>query len=88
MSKHIPTKEECTATHIILPDDDGKACIVCANCGQFIRPHKMNDDCPGPDPRSLDERIEDMKKSFNSFLKGSLQSGRDLLIIDKADIMR
>jgi hypothetical protein len=64
MNTHIPTEERCTATHIILPDDSGEACIVCASCGRFIRPHKMGEECPGPDLRTLEEKIRDMQAEF------------------------
>lgn len=57
---HLATEVRCTASHLILPDDDGEACIMCDACGQFIRPHKMNDDCSGPDTRTMEERMLEM----------------------------
>lgn len=32
---------------VIHYDEEG-SCVVCANCGQYIRPSGMGGDCPGP----------------------------------------
>lgn len=61
--KHEDSGWRCTASHLVLPEDDGAPCIVCKHCGQFIRPCKMDEECLGYQPIDW----EAARKQFKQF---------------------
>jgi len=43
MTSHKPSGETCCVYHF---EDGGKPCQVCIYCDKFIRPSKINEECP------------------------------------------
>lgn len=69
ISDHVASDIECTSPHAIVPGDDGEPCILCDVCGRFVRPHRMGAQCPGPDPRTLAERMTEMREEMRVALR-------------------
>ncbi len=52
--KHRDGGSRCLAEHWEKNGDLAQPCIRCEQCKKFIRPEKMDDECPGP-PKSKTE---------------------------------
>jgi hypothetical protein len=43
--RHKDSGERCLSYHV-----EHTQCVRCALCGEWLRPHEMNDECRGYDP--------------------------------------
>jgi ribosomal protein L32 len=58
MASHKASGFVCLVAHI--PDESGDAqCEQCAYCGEFIRPHKMHEECPASETEEGKNRLRE-----------------------------
>ena len=65
MASHKKSGFVCLVAHP--PDESGTAqCEQCVYCGQFIRPHKMSEECPASTTKAGAARLAENEKLMES----------------------